>query len=176
MATYTSKGRFRFGPKRLALGLGLGLLAAALVVVAGRSTARGSAPPGFEPVDDAGAQAILHHPMPQITDPALHRTQLMVAPPLPNGVRGHRNVYAVYVLGRYPLTRLEVWEGGFGQADGVLTQVQGQPMYVESHLASDQSTIVDYIWELDGLSRLLTVDLLGGLTRADADRIAASVH
>lgn len=179
MAIDTSnKGSSRFGPRRLAVALGLGLLAVALLLGAGRSIARGPAPPGFEPVDDADAQAILHHPMPQIKDASLQRTQLMAAPPLPSGIRGHRNIYAVYVLGRssVAVARLEVWEGGFGQADGVPTQVRGQAMYVESHLASDRSTIVDYIWGSDGLSRLLTIDLLGGLTRADADRIAASVR
>lgn len=87
-------------------------------------------------------------------------------------------VHQSYARGGRDIARLTVWRGNLGQADAdkVSTDIGGRTVWVGTRVIVDGSTDVSYAWESDGLGFVLHVNLAEGLSRSDADRIAASVR
>lgn len=163
----------------------LTLLVAAVVVVGIGATAatlivRGSQPTEqayvAQQADDAEAEAVLKHSLPQVRDlsDGLIRSRLTISAPAVGNLP--RLVDLFYSLAGRNTVQLTVWRGGVGIADGIRTTVGGHVTYVFDHVVGDGTTDVAYKWEFEGLGHILHVRLVGGLSRADADRIAASVR
>lgn len=166
--------------------LGAVLLAVLLLTAAGAVAGAVIAPalrPGVGPdvaadADEQAAATVLQHPLPQVRDSAsgLRRSALTIAAPPPGKVP--RMVHQSYSRSGRDVARLTVWRGNLGQtdADKVSTPLGDRTMWVGTRVIIDGSTDVSYAWESDGLAFVLHVNLAEGLSRSDADRIAASVR
>lgn len=153
----------------LALGVGeFGLAARAGILGRGSNVA--------QQADDATAEAVLHHSLPQIRDveSGLRRSALSISESVGAGIP--RLVHQSYALGRRNVALLTVARSNLGQTDGEQVLLGGHTTYLANRTIADGTTDVSYLWEFDGLSHTLHIDLVGGVSRADADRIAASVR
>lgn len=153
--------------------VGIGTTAATLIVRASQPTERANV---AQQADDVDAEAVLKHSLPQVRELSggLIRSKLTISAPGPGNLP--RLVDVFYSLAGRNIVQLTVWRGGVGIADGTKTTLGGHVTYVLDHVVGDGTTDVAYKWEFDGLGHILHVRLVGGLSAADADRIAASVR
>lgn len=155
--------------------VGVGATAATLIMRASQPTEQANV---AQQSTDAEAEAVLQHSLPQIRDlsAGLTRSKLTISAPPPGNLP--RLVDVFYSLAGRNYVQLTVWRGGVGTTDATetTTTLGGHVTYVLQHVVGDGTTDVAYTWEFDGLGHILHVRLVGGLSRADADRIAASVR
>lgn len=166
----------------------LAMIAVGLLLVIGFA-AGWSRSAGADPGNDrsrnvtpAEAAAILGGPLPDVeyTPLGLHRTAILANPlNLPQNLV--TIAYAIHEpRADVQLTVLKA--PSITQADdGVVeTQLGGHPVQVltkTGHNAQNGTwTFLDYTWSARGLSFSLTVHLLDGLDRGEADKIAASIE
>lgn len=130
------------------------------------------------PSDPAQVCAALGRPMPEphFLPLGLHRSGigLHVADlPVPV-VRVSVNVS--YAMNSRNVMLLGAMPGAFPAGNQPNTTVDGHPAQVNERAIHDGTTDVAYLWSRDGLLLTLHVNLVGGLTRELADRMAASVQ
>jgi hypothetical protein len=133
------------------------------------------------PVSDAEAGVILGHAVPTVgyLPLGLHRVNLTANPvDLPQN-----NVVASYAIDRESLvqvaffkaTRVEPIDPG-ATNEITIAGVPGRVSTRSINRPDGSWDAVTYTWSRDGVGITLTVHLLQGLTRHDADLIAESIH
>jgi hypothetical protein len=126
-------------------------------------------------VNEATAVAALGRPLPAVGDGGvgLVRSAIALDPP----TAGRRGVHISYaVLGRN-VALLTIQRGALTPLDTQETVgLGGVSVSVATHPIADGTTDVGYAWSAAGYAYVLHVNLVGGIDRIVADRIAASVH
>ena len=128
-------------------------------------------------ITDSEAETILGHSLPQVRDTAAGASRVGLVVSAAGAPNVPRLVMQTYARDGARTIQLTVWRGKLGATDpgAVQSVIGGRQTYVFTHVVGDGSTDVAYRSEIDELAFILHVRLVGGVTRVDADRIAASV-
>lgn len=146
---------------------------AAGAVYAGAQTPR----PGPTPpiLDDAAAGKVIGHTLPVIhgAPGGLYRIAVSVDP----DYVAVRAVHESYAVNGRPLLLLTIRPGSVESIDaGETVTLAGMIVQVHEKKIQDGTTNVNYVWNRDGLSFVMNVNLVNGLTRPLADTLVASVY
>lgn len=154
------------------------VILAAIAVVAANAGGGPPAPNVALDGDEAAARVVLSHPLPQVRDTAsgLQRVQLTIDQPPPPGVTSFRAVHQSYAKDGRKMARLDVWRGAVQSSEGTPVKLDGRDVRVAARTIPDGTTDVSFLWQSDGLVHQLHINLVNGIDRNDADRIAASVR
>ena len=157
------------------------LLATNAVVRPGCSLLPVSLPSSYysaAPADPAQVCQALGHPLPEprYLPVGLHRSRilLVVADPTFAGTQPAANVN--YAIDSRTVMALAVRRGAFPTGNQQTTTVDGLPAEVHRATLADGSPDVSYLWSRDGLLLSLHINLVSGMTRDEADRVAASIR
>jgi hypothetical protein len=124
----------------------------------------------------AEAAMVLGGPVPEIRDLPAGMTRSGIGIDPENKPVGPRNVLISYAVGGRNVALLTLWRGSLGRFDGSPTKIGDADGTVSVNRIHDGTENVGYAWERNGLSFELNVNLVSGITRDVADRMAASVR
>jgi hypothetical protein len=113
-------------------------------------------------------------PQPQTVPPGFARNQLAVDPV--NKPVGPRFVHQSFGFSGSNIARLDAYRGVLNRAEGDPVTIGGKSVTVATKQLRDGSTNVSYAWNQDGLGLTLNINLVHGVSRADADAIVASMQ
>ena len=130
------------------------------------------------PADPEQVCQALGHPLPEprYLPLGLHRSRilLLVADPAFAGSQPAANVS--YAIDSRTVLALAVRTGAFPTGNQPNTTVDGLPAQVDQTTLANGSPDVSYLWSRGGLLLSLHINLVSGITRDEADQIAASIR
>lgn len=113
-------------------------------------------------------------PQPRIVPAGFIRNQLAVDPP--GKPIGPRFAHQSFGFNGSNIARLDAYRGTLNRADGDAVVIGGKSVTVATKQLRDGSTNVSYAWNQDGLGLTFNINLVHGVTRADADAMVASIQ